>query len=300
MYKLMLMLFSIYFFLSSAFFYGQMLIKDSIIFIAHRGASAYAPENTFAAFDKAVKMDADYIEVDVQMTKDSHLVIIHDLTVDRTTNGTGYVKNLTLTELQQLDAGSWFHTKYANQQIPTLSDVIEQYSRYIGIMIEIKNPSHYPGIEEKIVQLLQQYQNEQNMLQHIKVQSFNEASIVKFHSLLPSISSGIIINKSTSPYQILQYSGIIDFISVHKYFVTDVLIKTAHSIDVSIFAWTIDRYETANKLAINEPIDGIISNRLMTKNDMANKQLILYENFCVMPSGNSSEQFISHEEKSKG
>ncbi|WP_214484844.1 glycerophosphodiester phosphodiesterase family protein [Bacillus sp. SM2101] len=300
MYKLMLMLFSIYFFLSSAFVYGQMLINDSIIFIAHRGASAYAPENTFAAFDKAVKMDADYIEVDVQMTKDSHLVIIHDLTVDRTTNGAGYVKNLTLIELQQLDAGSWFHTKYANEQIPTLSDVIEQYSRHIGIMIEIKNPSHYPGIEEKIVQVLQKYQSEQNLLQHIKVQSFNEASMVKFHSLLPSISSGIIIDKSTSPYQILQYSGIFDFISVHKYFVTDVLIKTAHSIDVSIFAWTIDRSETANRLAINEPIDGIISNKLMTKNDMTNKQLILYENFCVMPSGNLNEQLISQEEKSKG
>lgn len=76
--------------------------------IAHRGASGYAPENTIAAFDLAVKMNADMIELDVQLTKDRQIVVIHDDRVDRTTNGSGFVKDFTLEELQKLDAGSWY------------------------------------------------------------------------------------------------------------------------------------------------------------------------------------------------
>lgn len=84
--------------------------------IAHRGASGYAPENTFAAFDLAAELKSDMIELDVQLTKDRHIVVIHDDRVDRTTNGTGYVKDYTLKELQTLDAGSWFGPAFQGEK----------------------------------------------------------------------------------------------------------------------------------------------------------------------------------------
>ena len=92
--------------------------------VAHRGASAYAPENTIAAYDKAVKMKADYIEIDVQRSKDGELVLIHDTTVDRTTDGSGKVGDFTFEELRSLDAGSWKGEQFAGEQIPTFDEIL--------------------------------------------------------------------------------------------------------------------------------------------------------------------------------
>lgn len=99
-------------------FSGTVLVRDLsyIDVVAHRGASGYAPENTFAAFDKAVQMGADYIELDVHRSKDGELVVIHDSTVDRTTDGSGKVGELTVEELNALDAGSWMEMRLPAKQ----------------------------------------------------------------------------------------------------------------------------------------------------------------------------------------
>lgn len=93
--------------------------RGHFLTLAHRGASGYAPENTLAAFDKAIELGADMIETDVRQTKDGHLVLFHDPSVKRTTNGQGLVSELTLAELKALDAGSWFGREFAGQRIPT-------------------------------------------------------------------------------------------------------------------------------------------------------------------------------------
>src|SRR5262247_3042575 len=103
-----------------------MLLPDFLI-IAHRGASSYAPENTIAAFDLALQMGAHHLELDVHLTCDDHLVVIHDDAVDRTTNGTGPVASQTLAVLQMLDAGAWFGEAFAGARIPTLADVLTRY-----------------------------------------------------------------------------------------------------------------------------------------------------------------------------
>ena len=95
--------------------------------IRHRGASSYAPENTFAAFDLAVEMEIEEIELDVQFTSDSHIIVIHDETLDRTTDSTGPVSALTLEEFQSLDAGSWFDEKFSGEKVPTLDQVFDQF-----------------------------------------------------------------------------------------------------------------------------------------------------------------------------
>src|SRR5712691_9435510 len=117
-----------------------MTTRDFMV-IAHRGASFYAPENTFAAFDLAIEMGVSHIELDVHSTIDDHIVVIHDETVDRTTNGSGPVTSHTLGALAKLDAGSWFDEKFAGEQIPTFADVLDRYKGRAHIHTEIKGHS---------------------------------------------------------------------------------------------------------------------------------------------------------------
>ncbi len=120
--------------------------------LAHRGASAYAPENTMAAFKKAIEMNADGIELDVHLSKDGYIVIIHDERVDRTTDGKGEVKDFSLDELKKLDAGSWFSDEYKGEKIPTLEELLSLIKNTeIYLNIEIKAGYRvYPDIEEKL------------------------------------------------------------------------------------------------------------------------------------------------------
>lgn len=124
--------------------------------IAHRGASLEAPENTLAAFQRAMELRADLIELDIHQTADGHIVVIHDETVARTTDGVRPVRAMTLEELSHLDAGSWFGQDFAGARIPTLLEVLELTQESIGLAIEIKaGSSRYPGLEATLVQLLQ-------------------------------------------------------------------------------------------------------------------------------------------------
>src|SRR5436190_6736475 len=117
--------------------------------VGHRGAMGYCPENTFASFERGLELGADWIELDVHLSRDGALIVIHDETLDRTTNGHGYVKDHTLAELQQLDAGN-------GERIPTLPEVLDwAKSRKAILDIEIKNaPLYYDGIEAKVVDAL--------------------------------------------------------------------------------------------------------------------------------------------------
>lgn len=124
--------------------------------IAHRGASLEAPENTLPAFERAIELDADLIELDVCQTSDGHIVAIHDETVDRTTDGSGAVRTMTLRQVRKLDAGRWLGAEFVGTLIPTLAEVLELTAERVKVAIEIKAGSpRYPGIEAGIVQLLQ-------------------------------------------------------------------------------------------------------------------------------------------------
>lgn len=124
------------------------LKEESLLIIAHRGASGYAPESTLASFRLANKMNADYLEFDVQMTKDGELVVFHDAKVDRTTNAKGELKQYTLKQLKELDAGSWFNEKYQGEKVLTVREVFEAFGNRTNYFIEIKNPPNDSKIEE--------------------------------------------------------------------------------------------------------------------------------------------------------
>src|SRR5512136_2058667 len=129
-----------------------------VLRVGHRGARGHAPENTLASFDLAVEMGVNVVETDVHLSKDGEVVLIHDHTVDRTTNGHGFVKDLTLAELKQLDAGAWFDPRFAGEGVLTLGELLAWAHNRVGVAIEIKNgPIYYPGIAEKIIRLLEKH-----------------------------------------------------------------------------------------------------------------------------------------------
>src|SRR5947209_6278476 len=130
---------------------GYLLVRRPYV-LAHRGASAYAPENTLAAFERAIAMRADGIETDVRATRDGVLVLVHDERVDRTTDGEGRVHELSLAELQRMDAGGPFNPRFAGERVPTVELFLERYGRRLPLCLEVKQV----GVEERLVELVRQ------------------------------------------------------------------------------------------------------------------------------------------------
>lgn len=189
--------------------------------IAHRGASGYAPENTVAAFDKARKMKADYIELDVQMSKDGKLVVIHDTTVNRTTDidseAPVKVKDLTLKELRKLDAGSYFGPQFTGERIPTFEKVLDRYKGKIGLLIELKEPALYPGIEEKVAAALKKRKMDKPKNGKVIVQSFDFQSVRRIHELLPSVPTGVLTSRPSdlTDAKLNEFAGYANYVNAY-------------------------------------------------------------------------------------
>lgn len=176
---------------------SNLLDSDSFVFIAHRGASGHAPEHTIEAYKQAKDLGADYIEIDLQMTKDGHLVALHDETVDRTTDGTGKISEMTLEEIKKLDAGTWFNEEnpdfaqesYKGEQIPTLKEIFEEFGHDVNYYIETKKPEGKGQMEKALVSLLDEYGFLEKSVDPSKViiQSFSTESLLKVHELNDSI-----------------------------------------------------------------------------------------------------------------
>ncbi|MBI5217080.1 MAG: glycerophosphodiester phosphodiesterase [Ignavibacteriae bacterium] len=163
--------------------------RNRPVIIAHRGASAIAPENTLAAFSLAIDAGTDAIELDVQLSKDNSVVVIHDFRLNRTTNRSGVVKHYGLHELKQLSAGSWFSARFAGETIPTLEEVLWLVRGRVGINIELKHRGTTRDGEtlvEKTVQLI-----EHSKAEHYCLLSSFQHSLVRYaHQLNNKISSG--------------------------------------------------------------------------------------------------------------
>ncbi|MEC9320815.1 MAG: glycerophosphodiester phosphodiesterase family protein [Chloroflexota bacterium] len=156
--------------------------------IAHRGASSYAPENTFAAFDLARSMGVKDIELDVHFTNDDHIVVIHDESVDRTTNGSGHVRKMTLEKIRSLDAGLWFSSKFIAEPIPTLGEVLERYKDDLNFHIEIK-AGDAPGLATRTCDLVRGY----GVTNSTTITSFDKQWLVESKKYAPEIPTGWLV-----------------------------------------------------------------------------------------------------------
>ena len=159
------------------------------VVIAHRGACAYAPENTLSAFKKAIEQGADGIEFDVKLTKDGHVVIMHDPTLERTTNGSGRVMDHTLAELKMLDAGAHFSPEFTGEPVPTLRDVLETVGDRLYLNIELTNyAAPLDALPVKVAQVIKDYAFHDNIL----FSSFNLLTLLRIRRLLPHIPVAVL------------------------------------------------------------------------------------------------------------
>lgn len=169
---------------------------------AHRGSSGNFPENTLAAFRDAARLPITGIELDVQLTKDNELVVIHDEMINRTSNGKGYVKDLTLNQLQAYDFGIRFSKAFKGEKIPLLAEVLDIFSGTEQIInIELKtNVFRYDGIEEKVLQLIQ----EKDFASRVIISSFNHDSIRLIKEMAPHIKiAALAMRELDNPFQYL-------------------------------------------------------------------------------------------------
>lgn len=157
--------------------------------IGHRGAAGHAPENTFAAFDRGLELSVDGLETDIRTTKDGVLVLLHDTTVDRTTDGSGAVAELTWREVRRLDAGSWFGQQYAGQRVPRLDEFLDRYGGRTTLRLELK----IAGVEQKVLRLLE----ERELLASSIITSFILDSLRRVKELLPEAHTAYLFGGST-------------------------------------------------------------------------------------------------------
>jgi glycerophosphoryl diester phosphodiesterase len=208
-------------------------------FFAHRGASAYAPENTLAAFRLAFEQGAQLIEYDVKLTADNQVVVIHDQTVDRTTNGKGRVNQLTLPELKKLDAGLWFNDKFHGEGIPTLDEVFEGIGNKLFMNVELTNySSPFDGLVDKVSTLIKKHHMEKRVI----FSSFLPTNLIRAHQLLPDVIRGQLFLPGRSGWWQRAWSSLIDVQANHPY-TSDVTAESvihAHKRGRLIHVWTVN------------------------------------------------------------
>ncbi|HNY50135.1 MAG TPA: glycerophosphodiester phosphodiesterase family protein [Smithella sp.] len=168
---------------------------DEFTIIAHRGASAYYPENTIPSFEGAIVLGADMVELDVQLTSDKEVVVFHDEKISRCTNGRGRIADYTLASLKKLDAGSWFDRKFKNTKIPTLSDVLDVCKDRIAVNVEIKTEAVDKiisgGIEERCLKIVEQ----KGMKKHVVFSSFDPRAIAHLKQIHETVPVAVLFEK---------------------------------------------------------------------------------------------------------
>ena len=169
------------------------MTTPALMVIAHRGASSYAPENTLAAFDLALRMKVRHLELDVDFTRDGHIVVIHDNTVDRTTNGCGPVTSHTLAALRAFDAGSWFGAQFADERIPTFDEVLARYKGRVHIHTEIKG--HSPYLPQRTADLIRKH----GMVEQVTITSFQNLRLEEMRAYAPELPTGWLVVGVSDP-----------------------------------------------------------------------------------------------------
>ncbi|MCX4693969.1 glycerophosphodiester phosphodiesterase family protein [Streptomyces sp. NBC_01408] len=241
---------------------------------AHRGASAYAPENTLDAIDLAMRLGFDWVENDVQRTRDGELVVIHDDTLSRTTDveqvfpgrSPWKVKDFTAAEIARLDAGSWFGEEFTGARVPTLREYMDRVQRnQQRLLLEIKKPELYPGIEEQTLKVLDEagWLDERHVSERLVVQSFSADCVRIVHGLRPDLVTAFLGTPTVA--DLPRYAQFTDRINPwHTTISADWVAAVhgllgAHGKAMEVDTWIVDDAATARKVR-DMGVDGIITN----------------------------------------
>ncbi len=207
--------------------------------IAHRGFSGQAPENTLIAVQQAIAVGADMVEVDVTVTADGHVICLHDETLDRTTDGSGRPNDMTLAEINQLDAGSWFAPEYSSERIPTLTEVLDAVKGRILINVEIKPEAVGYGVVQKVAALI----NEHEMIDSVVVSSFSPEALRLMKVTDPAVITASLFNKEvhtgSDPLEIIMEVGSRGF-NISSKRLTRVMVDRCHESGIPVAVYTVN------------------------------------------------------------
>lgn len=223
--------------------------------IGHRGAAGTAPENTLASMRRALALGVDGIEFDIHRSKDGALVVIHDPTLDRTTNGTGTIAELTLDEIRDYDAGSWKGPEFTGERIPTLSELVRAVPAPARLFLELKaGSSVYPDIEVDLARFLQR----NDLLDRVQVSSFDHFALRRLRELLPYLQTGMLYScKPIDPISMARACGAS---ALHPNWtaLSPELVASSHQAGLPVNVWT-PNTEAAIAYCLELGVDGIIT-----------------------------------------
>jgi glycerophosphoryl diester phosphodiesterase len=225
-----------------------------MVVYGHRGARGYAPENTVESFRKALELGADGVEMDVHLSRDGEVVVIHDDTVDRTTDGTGAVGSMTLAQLKRLDAGVRFGKEWAGARIPTLTEVFEALGR-VNLRIELKHSGKvYPGIEQRLVSQVE----DAKMKSLVEVTSFDYDAIEAVKGVGRGLRTGIIVHGKVRWFAPIAKGLGSTWVHARSDLLTGEDSEAAHREGLMLGVWTVNDEEGARR-AVEIGADGVTS-----------------------------------------
>ena len=232
-------------------------IQRPVIF-AHRGASALAPENTMASFQRALADGAQAIELDVKLTADGEVIVLHDQTVNRTTNGQGDVAKLTLAELKQFDAGCRFSPEFAGEPIPTLHEVFSAFGKKLLINVEITNyATPVDVLPDRVADLVRRH----DLQEWVIFSSYNALNLIRLKRLLPQVPVGILAEQGAAGNLARRFFGrLVAPKMVHPYY-SDVdrdYVIRQHALGRRVHVWTVNDPQEMCRL-FRLQVDGIFT-----------------------------------------
>ena len=228
------------------------------ILFAHRGDHAHAPENTLPAFQQALQKGADGVELDVKLTLDGHVIVIHDPTVDRTTDGKGRVASLTFEAIRKLDAGKWFNEKFSGTKVPLLEEVFEVVGKDKMINIELKNlTTPRDGLMMKVSELIKRHNNQSQIL----FSSFYPSNLKMAAEMLPEVPRGLLAMSGWLGLWARSFGFMFgDYQALHPHIssTSKEQILRVHRLKRRVHVWTVNTPEEINQLK-EWDVDGIIT-----------------------------------------
>jgi glycerophosphoryl diester phosphodiesterase len=231
---------------------NSLSLKDDVQIMAHRGASASAPENTMAAFQQALADGAEWIEIDVQETVDGEVVVVHDSDFMKLSGNPLKIWDATLADLSDIDIGSWVDPKFSDERVPTLTDVLRLCKDKIGVNIELKYYGHDQQLEQRVVDIVEAEQ----MANQVMVMSLKPAGVAKIKALRPNWRCGLLMSVYVGKLKNIEA----DFLAVNSRFATRNFIRRAHKLEKEVFVWTVNDAATMSQV-LNRKVDGILTDR---------------------------------------
>jgi glycerophosphoryl diester phosphodiesterase len=232
-------------------------VKNAPLVIAHRGASAYAPENTLAAFIEAMKMKSDAVELDAKLLKDGSIVVLHDQTLDRTTNGSGTIYRYSYSEIENLDAGSHYDNRFLHERIPTLESIFKEIGGQLLINVEVTNYDRpWDRLPLEVIKLVRRYQLQRKVL----LSSFNPWALIAAKKFDPEVPRALLTHPGEARAIRFVLKKMVDHMAYHPHFslVSRKMMTEERRKMKIVNVWTVNERSNMERL-LRLGVDGLIT-----------------------------------------